>query len=286
MVRLIQIFVATFCVFIASNINIVKANDGLSLLNSLQLQWVNDFTNTLSVETNRILNQKLQTLNDTKGAQLGVVIVKSTDDETIESFADQVFQTWKLGRSGIDDGVLLVIAKDDRKLRIEVGYGLEGAIPDILAGRIIREQIAPRFAENDFDGGVLAGVDSILLLIDGEELPEPDIDDDEWLEELPFIAIMMVFAAILPTAVGVLVVSVFAGLVFESIKVALIALVIAVIIRVIAVLLGVKKHVKWQSNGTRGGFGGGSGGMGGGSSGSGSGGGGGSSGGGGASGGW
>src|SRR5690606_40381578 len=93
--------------------------------------------------------------------------------EAIEQYAVRAFEQWKLGRESVDDGILFLIAKDDRQLRIEVGYGLEGAVPDILAGRIIREQVVPRFQQGDFAGGVEAGVNSLIALVDGEELPAP-----------------------------------------------------------------------------------------------------------------
>ena len=101
------------------------------------------------------------------------MVTPTTQPETIEQYAVRVEEQWKLGRKGVDDGVLLVVAKDDRKLRIEVGYGLEGALPDAAAKRIIEEDITPHFRAGDFYAGISAGVDRIIRVIDGEPLPSP-----------------------------------------------------------------------------------------------------------------
>src|SRR5690606_30005802 len=116
-------------------------------------RWVVDQTATLDSNTLSHIESRLAELDAAKGAQLAVLIVPSTGEDTVESYARRVFDTWKLGREGVDDGILLLAAKDDRRLRIEVGYGLEGTVPDLLAGRIIREQITPRFQVGDYAGG-------------------------------------------------------------------------------------------------------------------------------------
>ncbi|NTV94105.1 MAG: YgcG family protein [Thiobacillus sp.] len=134
---------------------------------------VTDLTATLTVATKEAIEAKLADLEQRKGSQLAVLILPSTGGETIEQFGIRVAEAWKLGRKGVDDGILLLVAKDDRTLRIEVGYGLEGAIPDVVGKRVIEEIIVPRFKAGDFDGGVLAGVDSLIKLVDGEPLPEP-----------------------------------------------------------------------------------------------------------------
>ncbi|WP_430765419.1 TPM domain-containing protein [Pseudomonas citronellolis] len=134
---------------------------------------VTDLTGTLDAQQRGQLEQQLAALEQRKGAQLAVLMIPSTGEDSIEQYAVRAFEQWKLGRKGVDDGALLVVAKDDRALRIEVGYGLEGAVTDALAGRIIREQMVPRFQQGDFAGGVQAGVDSLEKLIDGEALPEP-----------------------------------------------------------------------------------------------------------------
>jgi uncharacterized protein len=134
---------------------------------------VTDLTGTLSSQQRSALEQTLAEFEARKGSQLAVLMVPSTQPETVEQYAVRVQESWKLGRKGIDDGVLLLIAKDDRKLHIEVGYGLEGALPDAVAKRIIDEDIVPRFKQGDFYGGVRAGVDRTMRVIEGEPLPPP-----------------------------------------------------------------------------------------------------------------
>ncbi|MGY4482527.1 uncharacterized protein ACVWWR_001718 [Bradyrhizobium sp. LM3.2] len=97
----------------------------------------------------------------------------TTEPETIEQFAIRVAEAWKIGRKKVDDGAILVVAKSDRHLRIEVGYGLEGALTDVTSRRIIDEDITPKFRSGDFAGGIAAGVDRVIRVIDGEPLPTP-----------------------------------------------------------------------------------------------------------------
>lgn len=132
-----------------------------------------DQTATLSAADVSALEQMLQAFEERKGSQIAVLIVPTTAPEAIEQYAIRVVEQWKLGRKKVDDGALLLIAKDDRKLRIEVGYGLEGALNDVTAKRIIDEVITPRFKAGDFTGGINAGVDRMISVIDGEPLPEP-----------------------------------------------------------------------------------------------------------------
>ncbi len=134
---------------------------------------VTDLTNTLSQTQQAQLEQKLAAFEAKKGSQIAVLIVPSTQPEDIAQYSIRVVEKWKIGRKKVDDGVLVLVAKDDRKLRIEVGYGLEGAIPDLYAKRIISEVISPKFKQGDFFGGLDAGVDKLIGLIDGEPLPEP-----------------------------------------------------------------------------------------------------------------
>ncbi|MGA7480621.1 MAG: YgcG family protein, partial [Bradyrhizobium sp.] len=132
-----------------------------------------DQTDTLSASDAAALTQRLKDLETRKGSQVAVLIVPTTQPETIEQFSIRVAEAWKIGRKKIDDGALLVVAKDDHKLRIEVGYGLEGALTDVTSRRIIDEIIVPRFKTGDFTGGISAGVDRIIRVIDGEPLPVP-----------------------------------------------------------------------------------------------------------------
>ena len=132
---------------------------------------VTDLTGTLTSQQVAALDQTLRAFEARKGSQLAVLIVPTTKPEAIEQYSIRVAEAWKLGRKDVDDGAILLIAKDDRELRIEVGYGLEGALPDVIASRIIREVITPRFREGDFYQGIAAGVDRIIRTVDGEPLP-------------------------------------------------------------------------------------------------------------------
>jgi uncharacterized protein len=137
-----------------------------------------DQTNTLDEQQKASLIQKLTAFQQRKGSQLAVLMVATTRPEEIEPFATRVFDQWKPGRGKVndkwvDDGALLLIAKDDRRMHLEVGYGLEGALTDATSKRIIDETIRPLFRTGDFAGGINAGVDQILKVIDGESLPPP-----------------------------------------------------------------------------------------------------------------
>jgi uncharacterized protein len=135
---------------------------------------VTDLTGTLSGEAVNRIETKLANFEAKKGSQIAVLIVPSTAPEDIEQFGIRVEDAWKLGRKGVDDGAYLIVAKNDRRVRIEVGYGLEGALPDAIASRIIAETITPHFKLGDYDGGVEAGVDQMIAVVNGEPLPEPD----------------------------------------------------------------------------------------------------------------
>jgi uncharacterized protein len=113
----------------------------------------------------------LADLESLKGAQVAVLLVPSAEGEPIEGFSLRVAESWKLGRKGVDDGALLVVAKNDRQLRWEVGYGLEGALPDAVCQRIIDEVMVPRFREGNFPQGISNGVDRVVRIIKGEPLP-------------------------------------------------------------------------------------------------------------------
>jgi uncharacterized protein len=132
-----------------------------------------DQTGTLSSGDIDSLTQSLKALELRKGSQVAVLIVPTTQPETIEQYSIRVAEAWKIGRRKIDDGALLVVAKNDHKLRIEVGYGLEGSLTDVTSRRIIDEVITPQFRSGDFAGGISAGVARIIGVIDGETLPTP-----------------------------------------------------------------------------------------------------------------
>ena len=133
-----------------------------------------DQTGTLRSDDVASLTQTLKNFEVRKGSQIAVLIVPTTDGEAIEQFSLRVAEAWKIGRKRVDDGALLVIAKNDRHLRIEVGYGIEGALTDATTKRIIDEDITPKFKSGDFAGGVSAGVQRMIRIIDGEKLPAPE----------------------------------------------------------------------------------------------------------------
>ena len=134
---------------------------------------VTDLAGALTAAQQAALESRLQAFEALKGSQVAVLIVPTTQPETIEQYSIRVVEKWKLGRKKVDDGVLLLVAKNDRKLRIEVGYGLEGVLPDVIARRIIAEDIAPHLKQGDFYGGIEVGVNRILAVIKGEALPAP-----------------------------------------------------------------------------------------------------------------
>ena len=132
-----------------------------------------DQTGTLSPAQQATLDQTLAAFETRKGTQIAVLIVPTTAPEAIEQFSIRVADKWKLGRKKVDDGAILIVAKDDRTMRIEVGYGLEGVLTDLTSKRIIDETVLPRFKGQDFYGGISAGVDQIIRVVDGEPLPAP-----------------------------------------------------------------------------------------------------------------
>jgi uncharacterized protein len=158
---------------------------------------VTDLTGTLSGAAVARIEAKLKDFEAKKGAQIAVLIVPTTQPEEIEQFSIRVEDAWKLGRKGVSDGVYLIVAKNDRRVRIEVAYGLEGALPDAIANRIVDEAIAPHFKLGDYDGGVEAGVNKIISVVNGEPLPQPD---KKWERHsglgnmLPLLLIVVVIA--------------------------------------------------------------------------------------------
>jgi uncharacterized protein len=133
---------------------------------------VTDQTNFLDAATRQALEAKLAAFEQAKGSQIVVLIVPTTEPEAIEQYSIRVVDAWKLGRKDVDDGVLLLFAMQDRAMRIEVGRGLEGAIPDAIAKRVIAEVITPHFQAGNFAAGIDAGVSALIKLVDGEPLPE------------------------------------------------------------------------------------------------------------------
>jgi uncharacterized protein len=169
---------------------------------------VTDLTGTLSAEDRAGLTASLAALEKDKGAQIAIVMLPTTQPEAIEQFGIRLAEAWKIGRKGVDDGVIVIVAKDDRRMRIEVGYGLEGAIPDAIAKRIVAEQMAPRFREGDFAGGLRATVATLDKVIRGEPLPAPVVQTAssgaDSGDALTFLLIVFFMAGVIRSMFGLL----------------------------------------------------------------------------------
>ena len=164
-----------------------------------------DQTHTLSSSDVQALSEKLKTLEDETGAQVAVLMVATTAPEDIASYTWRVASSWKLGRKDIGDGSLIVVAKNDRRMRIEVARKLEGAIPDIQAGRIIDGAMKPRFRVDDYAGGLSAAIDQMSLLIRGEKLPAPAKQQNQsssWSQNLDFLLPLLFFGFPLGIAIA------------------------------------------------------------------------------------
>lgn len=162
-----------------------------------------DQTNTLTAAEIQQLSDQILTFEKAKGSQMSVLIVPNTGEETIEQYSMRVVEKWKLGRKGVDDGVLLLVAKDQRELRIEVGYGLEGSLTDALANRIINEVIVPKFKAEEFAQGIQSGVTQMIQVIDGEPLPDTT-KVGLMIEAQPYWVKIAVLAMILSKTLGTL----------------------------------------------------------------------------------
>ena len=238
-----------------------------------------DQTGTLNRDQKAALEQTLQAFEARKGSQVAVLLVPTTEPETIEQFSLRVAEQWKLGRKKVDDGALLIVAKNDRTLRIEVGYGLEGALSDLIAKRIVSDVIVPRFKQQDFAGGISAGVDQMIRVIDGEALPPPraasrssSLGDLEQYAPILFV-LAMVAGGVLRAALGRFpgalvtggVVAVLAWFLVGVISISLIAGVIALVVTLFGGGRGIGGFGGGGRGGSSGGCGGGSFGGGGGS---------------------
>lgn len=231
---------------------------------------VTDQTGTLSADQKAALEQTLAAFEARKGSQLAVLMIPSTAPQEIEQYALRVAEQWKLGRKKVDDGAILVVAKDDRALRIEVGYGLEGALNDATSKRIISEIILPRFKQQDFYGGITAGVGQIVRVIDGEPLPEPgkqpagNIGGIRQYAPILFIlalAVGGVLRGALGRVPGALVtggaVAVVAWFIASALSIALFAGVIGLFVTLLGGGMGGRGLGGFYGGGGRGGFGGG-----------------------------
>lgn len=208
---------------------------------------ITDLTGTLNSGQLASLESELRAFEQRKGSQIAVLILASTQPETIEQYAMRVAERWKIGRAKVDDGVILIIAKNDQRLRIEVGYGLEGAIPDVVAKRVIREVISPHLLANDFYGGIRGGAQTLMKLIEGEKLPPAaraqgsTIDDYQSLLIVLLIVVVVaggVLKAILGRVLGSAATGVAAGFIAWAIAGALGAALIAGIVGFFMALMG------------------------------------------------
>lgn len=165
---------------------------------------VTDLTNTLSAEQQSALESRLAQFEQQEGSQMAILLVPSTRPEEIEQYSIRVVDEWKLGRKGVDDGILILVAKNDREMRIEVGYGLEGVIPDAIANRIIEETMVPYFRKGDFYGGLSVAVEQLASLVAGEPLPASQVRSaSPWEGMLPALLIGgLIVGAILRSIFG------------------------------------------------------------------------------------
>lgn len=246
---------------------------------------VTDLTGTLTADQQRALETRLLAFEREKGAQIALLIVATVDPESIEQYSLRVVEDWKLGREGVDDGVLLLVVRDDRELRIETGYGLEGVLPDAIANRIIDNIIVPRFREGDFYGGIDAGITQMIRVVSGEPLPAPKSQQREFEfgAILPVIVFALIAGQILTSFLGRLgggfIASAGAGLiVWLLVSSIVLALIAAAAVLVMQLFGGVPARSYRRGDGWRrgtggwtggglgggGGFGGGGGGFGGG----------------------
>jgi uncharacterized protein len=228
---------------------------------------VTDLTGTLTAADQAGLEQKLAAFEARKGAQIAVLIVGSTEPEAIEQYGIRVAEAWKIGRAQSDDGAILLVAKDDRRLRIEVGQGLEGALTDLVSKRIIEETIKPLFRQGDFAGGIDAGLDQMIRVVDGEALPPPD---EGWrggasslIGLLPFLFVAvfigsMVLRAIFGRLLGSTLTGGLAGFITFNIAQLLgVAIGAGVAAFLFSLLLGSMGGGRWSSRPRHGGWGGG-----------------------------
>jgi uncharacterized protein len=162
-----------------------------------------DQTGTLDAASLAAIEAKLAAFEQTKGAQVVVVMVATTAPEDITDYTQRLGDAWKIGRREVGDGVLFVIAKDDRRMRIATAKTLEGAIPDLLARRILDQAVTPAFRQGDYAGGIQAGVDQILARISGEALPLPGEatpmsgnQSFEWMDLLIFMVFAVPFISL------------------------------------------------------------------------------------------
>jgi uncharacterized protein len=197
---------------------------------------VTDLTSTLTPDQRAALEASTAAIERDKGTQVAILILPTTQPEAIEQFGIRLAEAWKIGRKRVDDGVIVIVAKDDHKMRIEVGYGLEGAIPDAIAKRIVSDVMAPRFKQGDFAGGLDEAVAALAKIIGGEPLPAPAPADAGGanFDSGPLLLFVILFAGVLRAMLGLVGSVLAAGLagivawwIFASMPISAIAAVVA-----------------------------------------------------------
>lgn len=167
---LITVWIAAYSVFPLQAQRAIPPHEG---------RWVHDEAVVLQTETVGQLEDMLKAERDSTSNQIAVLVIKSLEGEDIEGYANRVFKEWKLGDEKKDNGVLFVVAMDDRRVRIEVGYGLEGQLTDLLASRIIRNEVAPAFRRGEMEAGIIQGTVAIIRTIQGTYKNDGTGNDDE-----------------------------------------------------------------------------------------------------------
>ncbi|MGE0876570.1 MAG: YgcG family protein [Burkholderiales bacterium] len=237
---------------------------------------VTDLTGTLNAQQKAALEARIATWEKQRGSQLAVLMLPTTKPEEIEQYSIRVAEAWKIGRKGVDDGLILLVAKEDRRVRIEVGYGLEGVIPDAVARRVIEERITPRLRAGDFHGGIRDGVEQLIRLAEGEKLPPPQAGaggaQDAADQVVPLLVFAFIAAGILKAIFGRFLGAVATGgilgvgawFLFGAVAAAIFGI-IGFVITYAGLGRGAAGVGGWSGGGSRGGgFGGGGGGFGGG----------------------
>jgi uncharacterized protein len=185
-------FLLAACLALAGFLGVARAEVAIPPLQGR----ITDLTGTLNAQQKSELENRIAAFEAKRGSQIAVLMLPTTKPEEIEQYSIRLAEAWKIGRRKVDDGLILVVAKEDRRLRIEVGYGLEGAIPDALAKRVIDDRITPRFKEGDFYGGVRDGVEQLIKLAEGEKLPPPKAGAESAQDGMDAVVPLLVVAFI------------------------------------------------------------------------------------------
>jgi len=215
---------------------------------------VTDLTGTLTDEQTNALENRLAAFETEKGSQIAVLIIDTTQPEDIAAYGIRVADAWKIGRKNIDDGVILIVAKNDGRLRLEVGYGLEGVLPDAVAKRIIADTIKPYFKQGAYAAGIDAGVTEIMALIRGEALPAPQVNSDNAPSESAFLLVLgagLIAGFILSLILGRPLAGLIAGLGCTAVSALFFAWSFAIFLGVVVffLIIGGNRYSGWSSGG-------------------------------------